>query len=118
MLTWCTCFYTIFVSYLELVSELTGSQERRFYHRWWNAVTMEEFWRWWNLPVHRWCVKHVYLPLIGQGGGKVKAMAAVFLLSAALHEFLISGLLFNTILLAASKLPPDENFNSAFFLEL
>ena len=91
MMTWLTSFYIIFVSFLEFVSELTGSQERRFYHNWWDATTMEEFWRWWNLPVHRWCVKHVYLPLLARGGDKIKAMMAVFLFSASLHEFLISG---------------------------
>ena len=41
--------------------------------------------------VHRWCVKHVYLPVVNSGMSKLLAMTATFLFSAALHEYLISG---------------------------
>jgi len=83
-------FYLLFVSFLQLTSELLQVQERKFFHSWWNASTMEEFWRWWNLPVHRWCVKHIYLPFVKNGWSKRHAMLAVFLTSALLHEYLIS----------------------------
>ena len=48
--SWLLSFYIIFVSFLRMWSEVVGSQDRVFYHNWWNASTMEEFWRWWNLP--------------------------------------------------------------------
>ena len=90
-ISWLISFYIIFLSFLQLVSEVTRSRERMFYHSWWNASNMEEFWRWWNLPVHKWCVKHVYLPVVSGGYGKMMAMSATFLFSATLHEYLISG---------------------------
>ena len=69
----------------------TSTTDTRFYLSWWNASTMEQFWRWWNRPVHTWCVRHVYLPVVTCGWGKMSAMMATFLFSAALHEYLISG---------------------------
>ena len=73
-----------------MTSELLQVQERKFYRSWWNASTLEEFWRWWNLPVHRWCVKHIYLPLVMNEWSKRHAMLAVFFISALLHEYSIS----------------------------
>jgi hypothetical protein len=31
---------------------------------WWNATTVGEYWRLWNMPVHKWMLRHVYFPLI------------------------------------------------------
>jgi len=89
-IVWMTSFYILFVSFLQLSSEILQVKERKFFHSWWNASTMEEFWRWWNLPVHRWCVKHIYLPFVKHGFSKMTAMMVVFLTSALLHEYLIS----------------------------
>ena len=83
-------FYLLFISFLQLIAEITQAQERIFFHSWWNASSMEEFWRWWNLPVHRWCVKHIYVPLVKNGFSKQNAMLAVFITSALLHEYLLS----------------------------
>ena len=89
-ISWLAIFYLVFVSFLQLMSELTGCEDRVFFQSWWNAVNLEEFWRLWNLPVHRWCVKHIYRPLVKAGWSKLHAMVVVFLLSAAAHEFIIS----------------------------
>ena len=51
---------------------------------------MDEFWRWWNKPVHRWCVKHIYVPFVKSKYSKISAMLAVFVTSAVFHEYLIS----------------------------
>ena len=83
-------FYLLFVSFLQLTAEMSQSHERLFFHSWWNASSLEEFWRWWNLPVHRWCVKHIYVPLVKNKFSKSNAMLAVFITSALLHEYLIS----------------------------
>jgi len=87
---WMLSFYTLFVSFMQLMAEVSQVQERLFFHSWWNASTMDEFWRWWNLPVHRWCVKHIYVPLVKSKYSKFSAMLAVFIVSATLHEYLIS----------------------------
>ena len=72
------------------MAELSRSQDRVFFHAWWNASTMDEFWRRWNLPVHRWCVKHIYVPFVESNYNKSSAMLAVFVTSAILHEYMIS----------------------------
>jgi len=87
---WMLSFYLLFVSFMGLIAEVSQTQERIFFHAWWNASTMDEFWRWWNLPVHRWCVKHIYVPLVKSEYSKFSAMLAVFIASATLHEYLIS----------------------------
>lgn len=53
---------------------------------WWNATTIEGYWRSWNMPVHRWMVRHIYFPIIRRGHSKGLAMTVVFFLSAVFHE--------------------------------
>jgi len=89
-IVWLISFYLVFVSFLQLMAEISRSQDRVFFHAWWNASTMDEFWRRWNLPVHRWCVKHIYLPFVESKYNKSSAMLAVFVTSAILHEYMIS----------------------------
>ena len=91
MLTWVTCFHVLFNSFLPLMAEVSGARERTFYLDWWNSASMDQFWRKWNLPVHRWCVHHIYLPLVSVGCSKLTGVMVTFLFSALLHEFLISG---------------------------
>ena len=38
----------------------------------------------------RWCVRHVYKPLLSYGWSKTSSMVAVFLMSAFFHEYLVS----------------------------
>jgi len=89
-IVWMISFYLVFVSFLQLMAEVLRSQDRVFFHAWWNASTMEEYWRRWNLPVHRWCVQHIYLPLVKSNYKKSSALLAVFLTSAILHEYMLS----------------------------
>ena len=42
------------------------------------------------MPVHYWLVRHVYFPSVRLGLSKTGATFVVFLISAILHEFLIS----------------------------
>jgi len=88
-IVWMISFYLVFVSFLQLMAELSQNQERVFFLAWWNATTMEEYWRRWNLPVHRWFVKHIYVPVKSKFN-KSSAMFAVFITSAILHEYMIS----------------------------
>merc|ERR1712212_441232 len=89
-IVWLISFYLVFVSFLQLMAEISRSQDRVFFHAWWNATTMDEFWRRWNLPVRRWCVKHIYVPFVESEFNKSSAMLAVFVTSAILHEYMIS----------------------------
>ncbi|CAF1008389.1 unnamed protein product, partial [Didymodactylos carnosus] len=58
---------------------------------WWNAEDIADFWKKWNIPVHTWCKRHIYKPLIKDCGvSKTKASFIVFLISAFFHEYLIS----------------------------
>ena len=67
-------------------------RDRLFYRDWWNARTIESYWRNWNLPVHHWLLRHVYYPSMRMGLGKGHATMVVFCLSAVLHEVCVSVL--------------------------
>lgn len=87
---WLTGFYAFFHLWLNLLAELTRFGDRLFYKDWWNARTIDIYWRNWNLPVHHWMVRHFYYPLLRAGASKRVAVFSVFFLSAALHELIIS----------------------------
>uniref|UniRef100_A0AC34G8H7 Diacylglycerol O-acyltransferase n=1 Tax=Panagrolaimus sp. ES5 TaxID=591445 RepID=A0AC34G8H7_9BILA len=87
---WLLFFYTIFHSSLNLMAEILRFADREFYRDFWNAETIQYFWQTWNIPVHRWCVRHVYKPLIRNGYSRLTGSLAVFLISAIFHEYLVS----------------------------
>jgi len=89
-LLWLIFFYLSFHSCLNTLGEILQFADRDFYHDWWNAVNTAKFWSTWNLPVHRWCVRHLYKPLLHAGCKKTTGMLIVFFTSAFFHEYLIS----------------------------
>jgi len=89
-LLWLTWFYLLFHSFLNTVGEILQFSDRDFYHDWWNASNIGRFWQTWNLPVHRWCVRHLYKPLLQSGCSRTTAMLIVFFTSAFFHEYLVS----------------------------
>ncbi|XP_049865085.1 diacylglycerol O-acyltransferase 1 isoform X2 [Pectinophora gossypiella] len=89
-LIWLCFFYLLFHSFLNLMGELLQFADRSFYGDWWNSNNIAVFWRSWNLPVHRWAVRHVYTPITMKGYSKSTAGAVVFLISALFHEYLVS----------------------------
>lgn len=89
-LLWLIWFYLLFHSVTNTVGEILHFADRDFYHDWWNANNMAKFWSTWNLPVHRWCVRHLYKPLLHSGCSKTTGMLVVFFTSAFFHEYLIS----------------------------
>ena len=89
-LVWLMFFYTYFHSFLNVTAELLRFGDRQFYRDWWNANTIQYFWKNWNIPVHKWLFRHVYRPLRAKGVPKLWAVLAVFFLSAVLHEVAIS----------------------------
>mmetsp|Transcript_11100 Transcript_11100/g.18144 ORF Transcript_11100/g.18144 Transcript_11100/m.18144 type:complete len:735 (-) Transcript_11100:220-2424(-) len=87
---WLLGFYWFFHLWLNLLAELTRFSDREFYLDWWNARTIDEYWRTWNLPVHHWMIRHLYYPSIRLGVSKKSAVYLAFLFSAVMHEFIIS----------------------------
>lgn len=59
------------------------------YSDWWNANNIAVFWSSWNLPVHVWAVRHVYIPMTTMGYSKSAASIVVFFISAFFHEYLV-----------------------------
>uniref|UniRef100_A0A4W6CMW6 O-acyltransferase n=1 Tax=Lates calcarifer TaxID=8187 RepID=A0A4W6CMW6_LATCA len=55
-----------------------------------NSETVTYFWQNWNIPVHKWCLRHFYKPLLRRGFSKMVSQSAVFFLSAFFHEYLVS----------------------------
>ena len=84
---WLLGFYAYFHCWLNAKSELVRYANREFYQDWWNSASIGEFWRKWNLPVHEWCLRHVYIESMYYfKASKDMATFYVFLVSAILHE--------------------------------
>ncbi|VDM74761.1 unnamed protein product [Strongylus vulgaris] len=90
LIIWLIGFYTIFHSLLNLVAEILKFADREFYRDFWNSETIQYFWRTWNIPVHRWAARHVYMPMVRNHYHKFSATVAVFFVSAFFHEYLVS----------------------------
>ncbi|CRL01570.1 CLUMA_CG014426, isoform A [Clunio marinus] len=87
---WLCLFYLTFHSFLNLLGEILHFADRNFYCDWWNSNNVDVFWRTWNMPVHRWCVRHLYIPIVDMGYNKTVASIIVFFVSAFFHEYLVS----------------------------
>uniref|UniRef100_A0A3B4Z2G0 O-acyltransferase n=1 Tax=Stegastes partitus TaxID=144197 RepID=A0A3B4Z2G0_9TELE len=89
-LLWLIFFYWFFHSSMNFTAELLRFGDRQFYKDWWNSETVTYFWQNWNIPVHKWCLRHFYKPLLRRGFSKIISQSAVFFLSAFFHEYLVS----------------------------
>ncbi|KAK1795220.1 hypothetical protein P4O66_010395, partial [Electrophorus voltai] len=89
-LIWLIFFYCFFHSSMNFVAEILRFGDREFYRDWWNSETVTYFWQNWNIPVHKWCLRHFYKPLLRKGASKLVSQAAVFFTSAFFHEYLVS----------------------------
>ena len=72
------------------MAEIMRFGDRQFYSDWWNAESVEDFWKTWNIPVHTWAVRHLYKPLLSKGFSQLQAAFIVFFVSAFFHEYLVS----------------------------
>ena len=80
-------FYLIWDAILNCVAELTRFADRYFYGDWWNCVVWSEFARIWNVPVHKFLLRHIYHSSMNHWKlSTVQATMFTFLLSAVLHE--------------------------------
>ncbi|KAI6052503.1 diacylglycerol O-acyltransferase 1 [Marmota monax] len=89
-LIWLIFFYWLFHSCLNAVAELMQFGDREFYRDWWNSESVTYFWQNWNIPVHKWCSRHFYKPMLRRGSSRWVARTGVFLASAFFHEYLVS----------------------------
>ncbi|XP_062148822.1 diacylglycerol O-acyltransferase 1 [Alnus glutinosa] len=87
---WLCMFYCFFHLWLNILAELLRFGDREFYKDWWNAKTVEEYWRMWNMPVHKWMIRHIYFPCLRNGIPKGVAVLIAFLVSAIFHELCIA----------------------------
>ncbi|KAL1448612.1 hypothetical protein MTO96_028215 [Rhipicephalus appendiculatus] len=87
---WIMMSFWLFHSTLNWLGEVLRFADRDFYRDWWNADSVRSFWNRWNLPVHRWCWRHIYNPLVSAGCTKFQAQMAVFGVSAVFHEYIMS----------------------------
>ncbi|PAN17638.1 hypothetical protein PAHAL_3G145800 [Panicum hallii] len=68
---WLCMFYCLFHLWLNILAEILRFGDREFYKDWWNAKTIDEYWRKWNMPVHKWIVRHIYFPCMRNGISKL-----------------------------------------------
>ncbi|KAI3954364.1 hypothetical protein MKW92_028724 [Papaver armeniacum] len=86
---WLCMFYCFFHLWLNILAEILRFGDREFYKDWWNAKTAEEYWRMWNMPVHKWMVRHIYFPCLRHKIPKGVAIVIAFFVSAVFHELCI-----------------------------
>lgn len=103
---WLIFFVCIFHSWLNFLSEILRFADREFYRDWWNAQDVQYFWAAWNIPIHKWCVRHMYKPMLRSGYSKGSfslntelhvmhiflgfVSFCVFAFSAVFHEVMVS----------------------------
>ncbi|XP_019092395.1 PREDICTED: diacylglycerol O-acyltransferase 1-like [Camelina sativa] len=87
---WLCMFYCFFHLWLNILAELLCFGDREFYRDWWNAKSVGDYWRMWNMPVHKWMVRHIYFPCLRSKIPKTLAIIIAFLVSAVFHELCIA----------------------------
>ncbi|KAK4536306.1 hypothetical protein CDCA_CDCA08G2331 [Cyanidium caldarium] len=89
---WLLGFFWFFHCALSAWAELLRFADRQFYRDWWNATTLDSFWNKWNMLVHEWALRHVFIELQYRSTKVSKSTAglATFFVSALLHEYLFA----------------------------
>ncbi|KAI8866637.1 hypothetical protein GQ42DRAFT_112278, partial [Ramicandelaber brevisporus] len=89
VLLWLLMFFSMFHAWCNVLGELLQFGDRQFYLAWWNSGTLARYWRLWNIPVHNWLKRHVYLPLLLFT--PFWAITTTFFVSAMFHELLLGA---------------------------
>ncbi|XP_049867069.1 sterol O-acyltransferase 1 [Pectinophora gossypiella] len=82
-------FYMLLHAWLNACAEILTFGDRLFYEDWWTKSQFSQYYRAWNRVVHCWLRDHIYRPLAPRTG-RACATFAVFLVSAAAHEMILS----------------------------
>ncbi|KAL6938867.1 hypothetical protein ACO0OL_000487 [Hanseniaspora opuntiae] len=88
-------WYLIWDAILNCIAELTRFADREFYADWWNSVTWDDFSKYWNVPVHKFLLRHVFHALKNTKNKKTKkpkfstftSIFLTFFISSVFHEF-------------------------------
>ncbi|KAM7536287.1 hypothetical protein Aperf_G00000083663 [Anoplocephala perfoliata] len=85
-------FYALFHCWFNAFAELLRFGDRLFYKDWWNSTNFGTYYRTWNVVVHDWLYTYIYRDVYALGGRhrRILAQSAVFLLSAFIHEYMLS----------------------------
>ena len=80
-------FFLIWELILNAIAELSRFADREFYKEWWNSVDWDQYSRDWNVPVHKFLLRHVYHSTISSFHvSKTTATLVTFFLSSLIHE--------------------------------
>lgn len=85
-------FFLLLHSWLNAFAEMLCFADRMFYEDWWNSHTYATYYRTWNVVVHDWLYTYVYKDVHELCGRRTRfvPMMAVFVMSAIVHEFIIT----------------------------
>ncbi|XP_029140216.1 sterol O-acyltransferase 2-like [Protobothrops mucrosquamatus] len=85
-------FYFFLHCWHNMFAEILRFADRSFYKDWWNSRSFSGFFRTWNVIVHDWLYYYIYQDILRLFGGRARggAMLIVFLLSAVVHEYLLT----------------------------
>lgn len=87
LLIYILVWYLIWDAILNCIAELSRFGDRDFYGDWWNCISWDQFAREWNVPVHKFLLRHVYHSSISAMRlSKTSATIFTFLLSSIVHE--------------------------------
>lgn len=89
MYAWLCMFYILFHLWLNILAECLRFGDREFYLDWWNARNLGDYWKMWNLPVHKWILRTIHFPVIERGVSRQLAILMSFFVSAIFHEVII-----------------------------
>ncbi|XP_053312204.1 sterol O-acyltransferase 2 [Spea bombifrons] len=85
-------FFAFLHCWLNAFAEMLRFADRMFYKDWWNSTSFSNYYRTWNVVVHDWLYYYVYRDLLRLCNQRFRAgvMLAVFLISALVHEYVIT----------------------------
>jgi hypothetical protein len=84
-------FLLIWEFILNANGEAIGFPDRRFYSDWWNCQSYEEYGRKWNIIVHEFLFRHVYLELNFHAKiAKMWSAIGTVIISAIFHQIVVS----------------------------
>ncbi|XP_069761956.1 sterol O-acyltransferase 2-like [Narcine bancroftii] len=85
-------FYAFLHCWLNAFAEMLRFGDRMFYKDWWTSTSFANYYRTWNVVVHDWLYSYIYTDFLRIFGRRFRgaAMLLVFILSALVHEYVLT----------------------------
>lgn len=83
-------FYTLFHLWHNITGELLRFADRHYYEAFWNARSLKQFYRQWNLIVQDWVYHYAYKPINQWTNNRWITTIMVTFVSAVAHEYIIA----------------------------